>query len=212
MAHLIKPLNLSIDVPQPRPASSSGGGWALGVDRVENFAWSKGTFSNEELDAIINIGKSIEIEKATTYGGNDPKIRNSYVNFIFPNEVTYWVFEKLTNTINAINSQFFGFDLFSMEQGLQFTRYEAPGEHYDWHIDRGMQSGIRKLSLSLQLTDPKEYRGGDLEMWFGGKPIKASKERGMITFFPSYAMHRVKPVTKGTRYSLVAWVSGPPFK
>jgi PKHD-type hydroxylase len=99
-----------------------------------------------------------------------------------------------------------------MEQGLQFTRYQAPGEHYEWHIDRGMQTGTRKLSLSLQLSDPDDYEGGDLEMWFGGEPTKASRERGMMTFFPSYVMHRVTPVTKGVRYSLVCWISGPPFK
>ena len=83
---------------------------------------------------------------------------------------------------------------------------------FTWHIDRNMGIATRKLSLSLQLSAPEDYEGGDLELWFGGEPVKANRERGMITFFPSYVMHRVTPVTKGVRYSLVCWVSGPPFK
>jgi PKHD-type hydroxylase len=111
-----------------------------------------------------------------------------------------------------MNDQYFGFDLTGMEQGLQFTRYTAPGEHYDWHVDRGHLTATRKLSLSVQLNDPAEYKGGELQFKFGGKDETVKKERGMVTFFPSYTLHRVKPVTQGTRYSLVAWISGPPFK
>ena len=212
MARLTDPVNLKLDLPKLRPASAAGGGWPLIQDHVENWAWMNDVFTAQELDAIINIGKSVEIERASTFGGSDPKIRDSYVNFLFPNDVTFWIFARLGMAISTINQQFFGFDLFAMEQGLQFTRYQAPGEHYEWHIDRGMQSGTRKLSLSLQLSDPEDYEGGDLELWFGGEPLKANKQRGFITFFPSYVMHRVSPVTKGERYSLVCWISGPPFK
>lgn len=212
MVRSTEPVNLTLDLPKLREAGSAGGGWPLQNDPIENFAWFKDAFTPKELDAIINIGQSVEIERASTYGGNDPKVRDSYVNFLFPNEVTGWVFHRIAGVIGEVNARFFGFDLYTMEQGLQFTRYQAPGEHYEWHIDRGMNTGVRKLSLSLQLSDPNDYEGGDLEMWFGGEPIKASRDRGMITLFPSYALHRVTPVTKGVRYSLVCWVSGPPFK
>lgn len=212
MARSADPVNLNVQLPKLRPASGGGGGWPLRNDPVENFAWFKDAFTPVELDAIIKIGQSVEIERATTFGGDNPKVRDSYVNFLFPNEVTNWVFARLAAVITEINGRFFGFDLQTMEQGLQFTRYQAPGEHYEWHIDRGMNTGTRKLSLSLQLTDPSEYEGGDLELQFGGEPVKASRERGMMTFFPSYVLHRVAPVTSGVRYSLVCWVSGPPFK
>lgn len=212
MARLTEPINMSVKLPTVRPASAAGGGWPLYSDTVENWAWMRDIFSHQELDAIINIGNSVEIERASTFGGSDPKIRDSYVNFLYPNEMTTWVFQRLAAAINSINQQFFRFDLSAMEQGLQFTRYQAPGEHYEWHIDRGTETGSRKLSLSLQLSDPDDYEGGDLELWFGGEPLKASRQRGFMTFFPSYVMHRVSPVTSGTRYSLVCWVSGPPFK
>ena len=211
MVRLTDPKNLSVDLLETKE-SKNGGSWPLINDYVENWAWSSDAFNSAELDAIINIGNSIELDRACTFGGSDPKVRDSYVHFLFPNDTTNWVFERLAGVINVINSQFFGFDLHSLGQGLQFTRYQAPGEHYEWHIDRGNQAGVRKLSLSLQLSNPEDYEGGDLELWYGGEPLKASRERGIITFFPSYVMHRVTPVTKGTRYSLVAWISGPPFK
>jgi PKHD-type hydroxylase len=207
-----EPVGLKVDLPVLRPVDSGGGGWPLHRDRVENFAWNKDSFTPAELDAIIKIGTNAELARASTFGGNDPKIRDSFIQFLFPNEVTYWVFERVNAVVNAMNDEFFGFDLTSMEQGFQFTRYSAPGEHYEWHIDRGILSGTRKLSLSLQLSDPDDYEGGDLELWFGGEPVKASRERGVMTLFPSWAMHRVTPVTEGVRYSLVCWVSGPSFK
>jgi len=210
--NVTEPINLAVDLPKLRPATAPGGAWPLKPDRCENWAWNQDAFTPAELDAIINIGNAAELERASTYGGNDPKVRDSFVQFLFPNEVTDWVFARLAGVIMGMNEAFFGFDLTAMEQGLQFTRYAAPGEHYEWHIDRGMQTGTRKLSLTLQLSDSDTYEGGDLELWFGGEPIKASRDRGMMTFFPSWAMHRVTPVTEGVRYSLVCWVSGPSFK
>jgi PKHD-type hydroxylase len=210
--NITEPVNLTLDLPKLRPATSPGGAWSLKPDRCENWAWNKDAFTPAELDAIINMGNAAELERASTFGSNDPKVRDSFVQFLFPNEVTDWVFARLAGVIIGMNEAFFGFDLTAMEQGLQFTRYSAPGEHYEWHIDRGMQTGTRKLSLTLQLSDPDTYEGGDLELWFGGEPIQASRERGMMTLFPSWAMHRVKPVTEGVRYSLVCWVSGPSFK
>jgi len=204
---------IKLELPEKPDPTRGGGGWPLTVDHVENWAWRTGVFSDEELDAIIRIGTQTELEKASTHGPvQDDKNRNSFVQFLFPNELTNWVFARLAGAITEINQQFFEFDLAGMNQGLQFTRYTAPGQHYDWHMDRGYLTGTRKLSLSLQLNDPKEYKGGELQFKFGRKDETVKKERGMITFFPSYTLHRVKPVTQGTRYSLVAWISGPPFK
>jgi len=219
MARSTDPINLAVDLPTLRSANAPGGGFPLYGDMVSNWAWTNEVFTVEELDAIIQIGLSLEQDQARTGGDGltkpNLKMRDSVTSWLFPNEVTNWVFQRLGFSIMQMNQQFFGFDLTSMEQGLQFTRYDAPGQHYDWHIDRGSTHGCRKLSLSLQLSDPDDYEGGDLELWFGGNEdeiVKAERQRGMATFFPSWTMHRVKPVTKGTRYSLVCWVSGPSFK
>lgn len=211
MARLPKP-KVNIDLPQRPDPTRGGGAWPLYLDHVEDWAWRTDVFTPEELSAIINIGESVELFKAATHGEQSDKKRNSYVTFLFPNDITHFIFAKLAAAINEMNSQFFQFDLTGLEQGLQFTRYVAPGQHYDWHIDKGFMTPSRKLSVSIQLSDPSEYVGGDLELSFGRTPQKAPKERGFCTFFPSYVLHRVRPVTQGTRYSLVAWVSGPPFK
>ena len=83
---------------------------------------------------------------------------------------------------------------------------------YGWHQDFG---GLlsRKLSLVMQLSDPEEYEGGELQIMVGGeKPISINKQKGLVVVFPSWAVHQVTPVTKGLRQSLVAWVSGPNFR
>ena len=74
------------------------------------------------------------------------------------------------------------------------------------------RENVRKISLSLQLSDASEYEGGELLVTHGSKPDVARKNRGSITFFPSYIMHEVTPVTKGTRKSIVGWVTGPRWK
>jgi PKHD-type hydroxylase len=212
MARLTKP-TIELDLPERPDPTRGGGAWPLKLDHVENWAWRNNLFTAEELDTIISVGNATELMKASTYGSvQSDKNRNSFVTFLFPNETTNWIFARLAGAINEMNQQFFQFDLTGMEQGLQFTRYTAPGEHYDWHIDKGYMTPARKLSLSVQLSDPNDYKGGEFEMLFGRKPQKIGRERGLTVFFPSYTLHRVKPVTQGTRYSLVAWISGPPFK
>ena len=211
MARLTKP-TIELDLPERPDPTRGGGAWPLKLDHVENWAWRNNLFTAEELDTIISVGNATELMKASTYGSQSDKNRNSFVTFLFPNETTNWIFARLAGAINEMNQQFFQFDLTGMEQGLQFTRYTAPGEHYDWHVDKGYMTPARKLSLSVQLSDPNDYKGGEFEMLFGRKPQKIGRERGMTVFFPSYTLHRVKPVREGTRYSLVAWISGPPFK
>ena len=83
---------------------------------------------------------------------------------------------------------------------------------YGWHVDGGGGGPSRKLSLVLQLTDPSQYEGGNLEIMTSSNPEQVRKQRGIIAAFPSYVMHQVTPVTKGSRQSLVAWISGPRFK
>lgn len=212
MARSTKP-QINVELPQKPQTDRGGGGWPLIVDHVENWAWRNNLFTNEELDAIIKIGTQNELDKASTFGPiQSDKTRNSHVQFLYPNELTNWVFMRLAGAAVEINQQFFQFDLHGFNQGLQFTRYTAPGQHYDWHVDRGYLTATRKLSVSLQLNDPTEYDGGELQLKFGRKDETIRKERGMVTFFPAYTLHRVKPVTRGTRYSLVAWIGGPPFK
>ena len=208
---------LTVELLPFEDAANPGGAWGLQPNTQEEWAWRKDVLAPHELDAIVRIADSLEMVKGRTGGGigveQNAEIRNSDVKFLFPNSLTSWIFQRLTAVVNEMNERFFRFDLSSFEQGLQLTRYDGAAEqHYDWHVDRGMGTGQRKLSITVQLSDPQDYEGGDLQLRFGKEPITINKERGMIALFPSYTMHRVTPVTKGTRYSLVGWISGPPFK
>jgi PKHD-type hydroxylase len=205
------PLNLNIET-SPIEKVASGGAWDLITDPIHPYAWISGLFNSAELDAIVRIGKSDELERGTTFGGYKPDTRKSSVRFLYPNELTGWIFQRIAGAVNRINNEYFQFDLSTLGQGLQFTQYESSGEHYNYHTDAGFGTPIRKLSMTIQLSDPNDYDGGDFELWLGEEPTKIGRERGLVMFFPSYVLHRVTPVTRGTRYSLVAWVSGPPFK
>ena len=81
-------------------------------------------------------------------------------------------------------------------------------------MDRGYGFSVRKLSVSIQLTDPKKYKGGELKLYDGEDQygVIMNKNQGALVVFPSYVLHEVTPVTKGERNSLVTWVSGNQFK
>lgn len=184
---------------------------------IEPFAWWEGAFTNQELDWLQS--QAIRSEERAQVGG-DPsgdalkKIRRSQVSWMNKSQDNAWVFEKLAHAASSLNAQFFRFDLTGFGEPLQLTNYDQ-SEHgmYGWHVDYGGRiSPSRKLSLVLQLTDPSQYEGGNLEIQTGGNPIQIRKQRGLIAAFPSYVLHQVTPVVKGSRQSLVAWISGPAFK
>jgi PKHD-type hydroxylase len=213
MAHYRDVKPAKVKIPTVANLESGGGGWPLFPDSSEEHVWFHDVFSEDELDLIIKLGKSLTSQVARTAGGDTSKQRNSSVSFLYPNQWTTWIFERLQHLVLDANHNFFQYDLSSMEEGIQFTEYVAPGQHYNWHMDRGRLRAARKLSMTVQLSNPADYEGGDLELWLGGESsIAETRKRGVVSIFPSYMMHRVTPVTSGTRYSLVCWVSGPKFK
>jgi len=171
-------------------------------------------FNETELAQIIAEGLALPLAKGqVTAIERAPKARNSTIA-LFPNEPRYsWMVERIARVVNLVNRQHWGFELAGSER-LQFSAY-APGEHYDWHIDLGAQLHFaqRKISVSVLLNDPAEYDGGDLEVSIGSDNKICARSKGAVILFPSYALHRVTPVTRGTRYSLVAWIVGAtPFR
>ena len=112
------------------------------------------------------------------------------------------------------NSSNFGFSL-TYTESLQYGVYKAESKDmYEWHCDQGAHrdrnNNIRKLSFSLLLSEPGvDFEGGEFQILEGSSPYDAKLEKGTLAYFPSFLMHRVKPVTKGTRRSLVGWINGP---
>ena len=106
--------------------------------------------------------------------------------------------------VREANKQCFGFELTGFGEDAQVSTYH-PGDHYDWHVDVGRQQPWRKVSVSIQLSADDAYSGGDLELQYGRVPKKMPREQGTVVVFPSFLLHRITPVTSGTRQS---WLCG----
>ena len=184
--------------------------WNFYLDQLYTYAFSEKVFTSEECEKIIKIAKDKGLIEGTTRGKTD--IRSSNITWLYGNDDLEWVFRKITDIVLNLNDRFFQFDIFGLNEGLQFTNYKAPSDQYGKHIDRSLNIIVRKLSLSIQLTDPKEYEGGELFLYENEKGTEMKKDQGTLILFPSYTLHEVKPVTKGERNSLVSWVTGKQFK
>ena len=182
---------------------------------LEPWVWWENAFTNQELDWLQNKAKQAE-QNAQVGGGDggvvNPNVRRSQVSWLSSSPDTVWVFQRLADVVSKMNAEHYRFDLTGFGEALQLTNYDqSENGMYGWHLDYGR--GIsRKLSMAMQLTDPSEYEGGNLQVMTSGQPQNVRKQRGLIAIFPSYVLHQVTPVTQGSRQSLVAWVSGPAFK
>lgn len=145
----------------------------------------------------------------------DPSIRVSTIRWIPREGLFASLYEAIRATLFNMNQVFFGYELTSIED-MQFTTYgDTTRGFYDWHVDSRLNppgATARKLSLTVQLSDPADYDGGDLELWCDIDPVFARKEQGLGAIFPAPSLHRVRPVTRGQRHSLVAWATGPRFR
>lgn len=192
-----------------------GSYWHLNSQQYEQFCWNNKVFTEEEIERIKVIGRRLGMNRSLTGSPiNLLDYRRSFNSWIYPNEHTSWIYERLQDLIDQNNKQYFNFDL-TMIENLQFTYYNAEEEGcYHKHVDPLYWNlpHNRKLSIVTQLSCPDEYEGGELNLFTSNEPTTIKKEKGMIVSFPSYILHEVTPVTKGERYSLVAWVHGPAFK
>jgi PKHD-type hydroxylase len=180
-----------------------------------------GAFSQEEINSMELIGDSIPSKNASVVVGIDntkldKKARISDVSWIDKNPKTEWIYSKISSYLRRINGEFYRFDVDGMYEQLQYTIYKGTeSAFYNWHTDIGVYSSdsvTRKLSMSILISDPTSFEGGDLEIWGSTGPMIAPKQRGLPIVFPSYSLHRVTNVTKGIRKSIVVWFGGPAFK
>lgn len=168
-------------------------------------------FTPEECAAIIKDNSPEEWEEAGMWLDGKKTIDHSYRHtencFIEKNEDTLWLFDKVLAIVMSANQHKWHFEIDFFE-AIQLAKYEE-GMHYDWHMDLGpATAGNRKISMSVQLSADDDYEGGNLVLDLGENGFDAPREIGSVTVFPSFMKHKVEPVTKGTRYSLVVWCSG----
>ena len=184
----------------------------------QQYYWFEKGFTPAELDKIYKDVANIPFEKATIIGGEDTEIdktvRSSSIKWIPQSNEWSWLYDKLTGMASEANKALWDFDLISAIELIQYTEYyDVEGGHYDWHQDIGPgDASKRKVSITVQLSESDEYDGGDLQIWPGGKIKTAERVLGGVTVFPSCLLHRVTPVTKGVRKSLVFWVGGIPYR
>jgi PKHD-type hydroxylase len=196
--------------PSPQPNAS----WAFEAEKVNAWAYWDKAFTPEECKKIIDYAEQFEkINAGVSYKNElNSEIRESKVVWITPDPEINWVYQRLTDIITRLNQDYFRFDLFGFIEGFQFTEYNAPSGHYGKHVDSMYNGTVRKLSFVLQLSDPKDYKGGELQIHLGEEPTVMKKEQGALFAFPSPTLHEVTAITKGRRYSLVGWITGKPFK
>lgn len=163
-----------------------------------NYKFEKGKVGSVELNSL----------DSSIYNNRD-------IAYINPNNNSQWLYETLEPLVLEANENLFNFDIKYVTDAIHYVIYPEEGGHLDWHMDIGY-GGVnrRKLSLTVQLSDPSEYEGGEFEVWYGRKDsfIELPRQKGDVIIFPSFLMHRVKPITKGQRKALVFWTGGEPFK
>ncbi len=180
-------------------------------------------FNGEEVNRIIQDVKEYDLIDGTIGKTNsvnsdgfalDEEYRRSKISWIPKIENFKWLYEKVGIMVNEANENLWNFDLVGMTEQFQYTEYDQNYKgHYDWHMDVGNgDTSKRKITLVLQLSDPSEYEGGELQFMISKDIITFSREKGSVVCFPSFFMHRVKPVTRGNRKSLPIFISGPPFR
>ena len=174
-------------------------------------------FTPEQCKMIIDAGHNQTPEQAKVGGGEqgeyNTKKRVTTISWI-PFDKLPQMYKTIENQLSIVNLNHFMFDTVNITEPAQFTEYPKGG-FYDWHMDlnafgQNGQNPIRKISMTCLLSNENEFEGGGLELMSEGK--FARPKQGHAIFFASFIRHRVVPVTKGTRRSLVMWFGGTPFK
>ena len=173
-------------------------------------------FTPEQCQLIINAGRSEPVQNGQVGGGNagviDTKTRTSHISWIPFNKMPE-MYSTLEQIVNKTNNNHFGFDGIKITEQAQYTEYPAGG-FYDWHMDSDVNGAkeppVRKISMTCLLSHESEFEGGGLELMSDGKI--ARPKQGQAIFFASFIRHRVVPITRGIRRSLVMWFGGPSFR
>ena len=174
-------------------------------------------FTPEQCNQIIASGRAQKPQVAQVGmdkpgGGTDTRKRVTTISWIPFKEMGH-MYQDLNTFIQKANENHFGFGDIRVTEPAQFTEYPEGG-FYDWHMDCDVdmthEPPVRKISMTLLLNDPSEFEGGDLELMAPGK--FANLKQGHAICFASFLNHRINPVTRGMRQSLVVWFGGKAFR
>ena len=173
-------------------------------------------FTPQQCQMIIEAGKSQPKQvgqiKENEKGVIDTETRTSHISWI-PFKKMNEMYKDIERIMKITNGNHFGFDGMTVTEMAQYTEY-SEGGFYNWHVDSAVnfahEPPVRKISMTCLLSPESEFEGGDLELMKEGKVAKL--KQGQAIFFASFIRHRVTPIIKGNRKSLVMWFGGTPFK
>jgi PKHD-type hydroxylase len=166
-------------------------------------------FSEAECDVLVALGERVGLVPATVWAGSgdhvDLSARSARTSHHPRGPETGWLYDRL-DRLFAVAGERLGLAVGPVTEPLQILRYDQGGHFRTWHSDAGYDSiGRRLVSVSVELSEPGEHEGGDLEIVPDTVGQRRTLGRGGARFFPSRAIHRVTPVTKGVRNALVIW-------
>lgn len=185
------------------------------------MAYWEGFLTHDEINLLLAQPEWLKLQDGCVGGSGgssevNEHIRASQVAWIGAKPELQTIWEKMSIAVAEVNRRFFHFDLTGFHEPMQLGLYtEEQKGHYDWHTDAAPSDNNvpRKLSLAMLLSDPSEFEGGEFQVKTNNDQAQTLEcQRGRAWFFPSYTLHRVAPVTKGVRRSLVLWVGGPAFR
>ena len=183
--------------------------------RLVAAAESHGVFTPEECLRIVALREHLGWDPARVEARIAPDkrevaaaIRDTQRTHLLAGKTTQWIYDRLAQTVERVNGETWQLRISHMEP-LQLLRYPVGG-HYDWHTDLGAQGviSLRKVSVTVLLSPPEDFEGGQLELQVGSQVLQPPLRQGSAVLFPAWQQHRVAPVTAGTRDALVLWVVG----
>ena len=177
----------------------------------------------QQCNELISLGQN-EPKINATIGTTDKitkldeRYRKSIISWI-PFAKALPIYQVIKNWMEVTNTNYFDFDTVQLSEQAQYAEY-SKGGFYNWHMDSNTEMAamptVRKISMTLLLNDEKDFEGGDIEI-FCGETLDSEKNKfklkqGYAVFFASFLLHRVMPVIKGNRKSLVMWFGGSPLR
>lgn len=171
-------------------------------------------FDDNYIDKLVNdLSNDNWQDTLINKNSKDLKSENRICKYQIPKDLDL---EHISRAIRQINDEYWKLNISHIDltfDSPSICKYEKGGL-FNWHIDATTNSSTRKLAFTMQLSDPNDYEGGDLQ-FFDGDKTRLNLElrnKGTIIIFPSFVWHRITPITKGTRYALVGWVHGDCLK
>lgn len=186
----------------------------------DHSAYWEGFLTEDDINYLLSLNNWSDTKNASigSFTGPtvDKNIRSTKISWLELSNENKHIWDKFAQVIAEVNSRYFHLDLTGFYEAIQLGVYTAEDKgHYDWHVDMFIENKTapRKLSMVLMLSDSSEYEGGDLLLKTDrDEPTKLDMVKGRAWFFPSYMLHKVTPITKGIRKTVVLWVGGPQFK